>query len=153
MEGVAGVRDGRSLRTGVALGELERRLVGDRAAVGEEHRFEIARRDLRQVVRQRGRVLRHERDADLVALLVLELLRARGEDARVIVPVGHRAEAAEEIEDRPVVLVVVVHALGALDEHLVEAEQLEEVQLPGVQVALEQLAHLLARTAPSRPRQ
>ena len=83
---------------------------------------------LREVVRERRRILRHEGDGDLVALLVLEFL-ARLEDARMVVAEGQRAEAAEEIEDLAAVLVDVVHALGALDLHLVEAEQLHEMQL------------------------
>jgi hypothetical protein len=64
--------------------------------------------------------------------------RSPGEQAAMLC---ERPEAAEEVEDLPAVLVDVVHALGALDLHLVEAEQLHEVQLAGVQVALEQVGH------------
>ena len=59
----------------------------------------------------------------LAALLVLEPL-ARLEDARVVVTARQRAEPAEEVEDRAIFLIVVVHPLGALDEHFVESEQL-----------------------------
>ena len=66
---------------------------------------------------------------------------ARLENARMVVAEGQRAEAAEEIEDLAAVLVDVVHALGALDLHLVEAEQLHEMQLAGVDMRLEQVGH------------
>ena len=52
----------------------------------------------------------------------------------MVVAEGERAEAAEEIEDLAAVLVDVVHALGALDLDLVEAEQLHEMQLARVDV-------------------
>ena len=95
---------------------------------------------LREVVRKRGRILRHEGHRDLVALLVLEFL-ARFENARMVVAEGQRAEAAEEVENLAAVLVDVVHALGAVDHDLVEAEQLHEMQLAGIEMRLEQLGH------------
>ena len=67
-------------------------------------------------------------------------LLARLEDARMVVAEGQRAEAAEEVEDLAAVLVDVVHALGALDLHLVEAEQLHEVELAGIDVSLNRSA-------------
>src|SRR5690606_23159857 len=48
-------------------------------------------------------------------------------------------ETAEKIEDLAPVPVVVVHALGPLDQDLVEAEQLEEMILAGVQMPAEQI--------------
>ena len=59
----------------------------------------------------------------------------------MVVAEGQRAEAAEEIEDLAAVLVEVEHAFGALDLHLVEAEQLHEMQLAGIDVRLEQVGH------------
>ena len=59
----------------------------------------------------------------------------------MVVAEGERAEAAEEIEDPAAVLVEVEHALGALDLHLVEAEQLHEMQLARVDVRLEEVGH------------
>ena len=59
-------------------------------------------------------------------------LLPRLEDARMVVAEGQRAEAAEEIEDLAAVLVDVEHAFGALDLDLVEAEQLHEMQLAGI---------------------
>ena len=59
----------------------------------------------------------------------------------MVVAKGQRTEAAEEIEDLAAVLVDVEHALGALDLDLVEAEQLHEMQLTGIEVRLEQVGH------------
>ena len=95
---------------------------------------------------ERRRILRHERHRDLVPVLVLELL-AGGEDARMVVAERQRAEAAEEIEDAAAVAGDVVHALGAIDDDLVEAEQLHEVQLAGIEVRREQVDHLLRRSS------
>ena len=47
----------------------------------------------------------------------------RRDDARMIMAEGKRPEAAEEVEDFPAGLVVIVHAFGTLDLDLVEAEQ------------------------------
>ena len=63
----------------------------------------------------------------------------------MVVAEGERAEAAEEIEDLAAVLVDVVHALGALDLDLVEAEQLHEMQLAGIEMRLEQVGHRARR--------
>ena len=128
MERVLRVEDLRPRRAGGALGHLDRGLHRLRARRAQEHHVEVARRAGGQVLRQRGGVLRHEGDGDLVPLLLLESA-ARREDARMVVAEGERAEAAEEVEDRAAVLVDVVHALGALDDDLVEAEQLHEMQL------------------------
>jgi hypothetical protein len=56
----------------------------------------------------------------------------------VIVPKCERAESPEHVQDGAVVLIVVVHALGALHQHLIETEDLEISQLARVQVSLEQ---------------
>ena len=66
-----------------------------------------------------------------------------GDDARMIVTMGERAETAEEIEDLPAVLVDVIHPLRLLDLHLVKAEQLHEVKLAGIDVILEEVRHRL----------
>ncbi|CAM5200189.1 hypothetical protein BTHI11S_02081 [Bosea thiooxidans] len=141
VERVRGMQDLRLRRPLRLLGHLQRRLHRLRAGGAEEDHVEIARRDGGEVLRQRRRILRHERHADLVAVLVLELL-PRGDDARMVVPEGDRAEAAEEIEDPAAVPGDVVHALGAIDEDPVEAEQLQEMQLAGVEMRGEELLHL-----------
>eukprot|EP01035_Chromulina_nebulosa_P027134 gene27134-35641_t len=107
----------------------------------EDH-VEIAGRDRSEIGRERRGVLRHERHADLMAVLVLEFLPGR-DDARVVVAEGDRAEPAEEVEDLAAVLGDVVHALGAIDEDLVEAEQLQEMHLARVDVTGEELLHRL----------
>jgi hypothetical protein len=53
-----------------------------------------------------------------------------------------RAETAEEVEDFASVPIDVVHPLGALDQHAVKPEQLHEMQLPRVQMPIEQIRRL-----------
>ncbi len=65
----------------------------------------------------------------------------------MVVAEGQRAEAAEEVEDRAAVLVDVVHAFGALDLDLVEAEQLHEMQLARIDMRLEQIGHRATSSA------
>ena len=60
-------------------------------------------------------------------------------------PKRQRAEAAEEVEDLAAVAGVVVHALGTIDDDLVEAEQLHEMQLARIEVRREQIDDLLRR--------
>ncbi len=141
VEGVLGIDDARPLRAGSAFGHLDGRFHGFRTGGAEEDHVEIAGRDFRKVLGKRRGILRHEGNRDLVAVLVLELL-ARRDDARMVVAEGQRPEAAEEIENLPAVLVDVVHAFGSLDLDLVEAEQLHEMQLAGVQVILEERRHV-----------
>ena len=147
VEGILGIDDLRPLRAGGALGELHRRFHRFRAGRAQEHHVEIAGRASGDVVRKCCRILRHEGDGDLLALLLLEFL-ARLEDARMVVAEGQRTEAAEEIEDLAAVLVDVEHALGTLDLDLVEAEQLHEMQLAGIEMRLEQVGHPRRRPSP-----
>ena len=140
VEGILRIDDFRPLRPGGALGDLDRGFHRLRARRAQEHHVELARRAGGDVIGECRRILRHEGDGDLVALLFLESA-ARLEDARMVVAERQRAEAAEEVEDLAAVLVDVEHALGTLDLDLVEAEQLHEMQLAGIDVRLEQVGH------------
>ena len=140
MKGAGRIRNRHAFRAGKSLGQLECRFVGNGAAVGKKHRLEVTRRDGRKIVGQCSGILRQERHADLMALFFLETAPCL-ENARVIVSVGDRAESAEHVQDRAIVLIVVVHPFGALHQHLVETENLEVLELPWVQVFFEQRAY------------
>ncbi len=141
VERVRGVQDLGLVRALRLLGDLQRRLHRLRAGRAEEDHVEIAWRDGGEVLGQRGGILRHEGHADFMAVLVLELLPGR-DDARMVVAEGDRAETAEEIEDLAAILGDVVHPLGTVDEDLVEAEQLQEVKLAGIDMGCEELLYL-----------
>ncbi len=142
MERVVRVEHCRLPTRGRALGKLERGFVRFGSGHAEERDVEVARSDLREVVGERGGVLRHERERDLVALLVAERA-ARREDARVVVPERERPVAAEEVEDLPPALVDVVHALGVIDDHAIEAEQPQQPELSRTDVVGHEVGDVL----------
>src|SRR5690606_25312450 len=72
VERVLRVDDLRPLRPRRPLGELDGRLHDFGAGRAQKHHVEVAGRALREIVRERRRVLRHEGNRDLVALLLLE---------------------------------------------------------------------------------
>jgi hypothetical protein len=95
---------------------------------------------LRQIVCKRAGILRHERNGDLVAHSLPGTSCARRQK-RVVVAKGQRAEIRRRNRESCGRSGRVIHALGALDLDLVEAEQLHEMQLAGVDVRLEQVGH------------
>ena len=119
-------------------GELEGALDGLGAAGTEGAEIEIARRDLRQALRQCGRETLRRNEQEMRRLRLQHFLD-RSAHVRVIVPEGHRSVPGEEVEHF-VALVVPERQILGTDEIAPEAEQVERfdegrIEMIGVQVA------------------
>jgi hypothetical protein len=132
VEAVIAVHEARTTR--VVARELDRRLDGLGARVGEEHLVETARRGREQPL---GEDPRERRDVHLheARQLALEHLAQRGDERRVVAADREHAEARQQVE---ILLALVVVEIGTVRAHVVavEADRLEHAHVLRVQVAL-----------------